>query len=74
MTAGTNEMCLTLFSVGNLNSNMTLIDAGMLSKLMYFSLILDCSNPVLKHSRGIRQTPHAPQADEADTKQATDCF
>ncbi len=74
MTAGQNEMSHTLSSTGNLNSNMTRINADMLSNAMYASVILDCSESVLKHSRGIWQTPHAPQADEADTKQATDCF
>jgi len=28
--------------------------------VQFTHVILDCSEPVLKHSRGIRQTPHAP--------------
>ncbi len=42
--------------------------AGMLSNdVMHTSVVLDCSEPFPKHSKGIRHTPHAPQADEADT-------
>jgi len=53
----------------------TQTNADILSNgVMHMSVILDCSEPVPKHSRGIRQTPHAPQADEADTIQAADCF
>ena len=51
------------------------INAGVLSNdVMHMSVILDCSEPFPKHSKGIRQTPHAPHADEADTIQATDCL
>ncbi len=33
--------------------------------VMHTDVILNCSEPCPKHSRGIRQTPHAPQADKA---------
>jgi hypothetical protein len=53
-------------SSGNVNSICMRINAEMLSHdVVHTSVTLDCSKPFPKHSRGIRQTPHAPQADEA---------
>ncbi len=39
--------------------------------VMHMSVILECSEPLPKHDRLIKQTPHALLADEADTIQAT---
>ncbi len=42
-------------------------NASMASNdVMHTSVELACSEPFPKHSTGIRQTPHTPQADEAD--------
>ena len=42
--------------------------------VMHRSVLMDCSEPFPKHSKGIRQTPHAPQADAADTAEASNCL